>query len=237
MLSLRLLDTQSVDDALRYMCTKPHGYYIFMRLDKSKGGRYAVLLRDQDKTVRYNIRPNKDYNTYIMSTLEGGEKCYNSISELVEEWDSRNDYEMIRKMEMDEMSLKALSPRDLEASDVAGTRTRDSLDDVSSLLGRVHLSHQPQQSSSVYNKRCDVRPYQNSAHAQMDQGRQGNPLNHDFEEAKGAYTKTLNYYEVFYKNDHYEVDYEDDDDDDDCYNVKDVNRRNVDFSSIGKIKR
>lgn len=123
MLSRRFLDMRCLDNALQYMRDKPDGYYIFMRPNDTESDTFAVLLRDRDTTVRYNIRPNENYTTYIMSTLEGGERCYNSISELVDQWDdSHYDYNMIRKMEMNEMSLGAQCRGYLNSS--AGTRAR-----------------------------------------------------------------------------------------------------------------
>lgn len=55
----RFLSTRSVDNAIQYMCDKPIGFYIFMRPEKIDSDKFAVLLREKDKTVRYSIRPMK----------------------------------------------------------------------------------------------------------------------------------------------------------------------------------
>ena len=156
MLSRRFLNTRRLDKALEHMCDKPIGYYVFMRPDNAEGVRFTVLLRYQANTVRYNIRPNEDYRKYIMSTLEGWEICYESIAEFIEQWDeSRVEYEMIRKVEMDEMSAGAQP--DLAASKGArGTQIRSSLDDVSTLLGVSKLSEHPCTPESTEAARCVI---------------------------------------------------------------------------------
>ena len=96
---------KSVEEALQYMLDKPVGHYVFIRPENKESDRFAVLLRDKGNTVRYDIRPNENYSKYIMSTLHNGETCYNSIAELLSQWDeSCVDYEMIRQMEREELS-------------------------------------------------------------------------------------------------------------------------------------
>lgn len=103
MLSRRFVSKQNVNEAIADMCNKPVGYYIFIRPDNMEQDRFEVLVRHQDKTVSYNIFRDKDYSVYIMATLEGVGVRYNTISELVQQWDdSGDDYEMIRNMELDE---------------------------------------------------------------------------------------------------------------------------------------
>lgn len=138
MLSQRVVSEQNVNEALAEMCDKPDGYYIFIRPDNMEKDTFTVLLRHQGKSVCYNIRPNEDYSAYIMDTLEGGEVRYNSIAELVQQWDdSSDDYEMIRNMEQDEMSSGAKISGDMAASEGARavTLSQESLDEVYNVIG------------------------------------------------------------------------------------------------------
>lgn len=135
MLSLRFVTKQNVSDAIAEMRDKPVGYYIFIRPDNTEQDRFEVLVRHQDKTVRYSILPNDDYSAYIMDTLEGVEVRYNTISELVEQWDdSIDDYEMIRNMELEE--------------DYSGSKTSDTMNESQAAKG---LTLQQERLDSVYN--------------------------------------------------------------------------------------
>lgn len=142
-LSQRFVSKQNMTEALKELCDKPDGYYIFIRPDNMEQYKFAVLLRRQGKSVRYNILPSEDYSAYIMSTLDDGELRYNSISELVQQWDdSGDDYEMIRKMEQDEMSCGAKISGDMAASEGAQAVTlgQESLDEVHNVIGNVKQS-------------------------------------------------------------------------------------------------
>lgn len=163
-LSQRFLKAHTLEEALGYMDDKPVGYYMFTIHDYRDKDRFVMLMRDDDETLLYNIRPNEGYSKYIVSMPEGADKWYDSISDFLDQLDDgRVDYEMIRNMEKDEMSAGAQWHADLDTykDEQVQTKKHSSVDDVYPLLEHVKLSDCPKR-PSIHRSR-KVRYYRRSA--------------------------------------------------------------------------
>lgn len=100
-----------------------------------------------------------------MSTLDGGERCYNNMSRLVDQWDgSCHDYEMIRNMECD-ISSGAQSCVEVDVSKgVRRTQCCSSEDDIYPLFESMKLSGNSRRLSIHRSRKvryyCNVLPLQ-----------------------------------------------------------------------------
>lgn len=104
-----LLKTQTLKDGLEYMLDKPVGHCAFMK--PYNGERFVLLVRGHEKnTARYTIAPDENHRVYILChTLQGQQDLeFASIDDLIDHcktdisqfMQDREDYNMIRKLEM-----------------------------------------------------------------------------------------------------------------------------------------
>ncbi|KAI4792903.1 hypothetical protein KUCAC02_033098 [Chaenocephalus aceratus] len=147
--------TRNLTEALGIMRNRAVGCYAFMRHDKMEGAKFSLLLRDHNNTVRYNIRPNRDYSAYIMSTLDGEEWHYATVLELIAKCRSvmsdqgRSTYEMSRNPVREDMpTVRAPSHGPADRSDSViipesargRTRARHCAESVRALLEDMKVS-------------------------------------------------------------------------------------------------
>lgn len=108
--SRNFVKVTSEQDGVKYMTTKPAGYYIFTKLNKDDN--FLLFIRNHNKsTTRYNVTPDGKYKLYILLyTMQGQQGLrFHNIQDLIEHckhssrfMEDREEYDMIRGCELHE---------------------------------------------------------------------------------------------------------------------------------------